>query len=61
MEGTYFKFWLIGEALIPRGVYLRGGANSRIYCILILHFADPCGVTSSLVREHSSLFGVKQD
>jgi len=30
-EGAYFKFCPIGEALIRRGAYSRGGANSRIY------------------------------
>jgi len=29
--------------------------------ILIFNFADSRGVTPSLAREHSSLFGVEQD
>lgn len=35
--GAYFKFWLMGRMLIPRGAYnyLREGASSRIYGVLI--------------------------
>lgn len=60
-EPSILNFGHLERCLFEGGSYLRGGDNSKFKGISILQFADSCGFTSSLAREHSSLFGVEQD